>query len=85
MVDNLAHGLAPRFDEAGVGEALAAVLERRGVKPREVYQPLDASHSGRRVGVLELYLPYTPIAADISAGLHSLYVDLAIGSSPDGS
>ncbi len=45
----------------------------------EVYQPLTGGHSLRPVGVLELYLPYTPIAADISSGLHGLYVDLAIG------
>jgi len=51
----------------------------RGVAAVEVYQPLTARGSSRPVGVLELYLPYTPIAADISAGLHSLYVDLAIG------
>ena len=45
----------------------------------EVYQPLTEGKSAPIVGVLELYLPYTPIAADISAGLHGLYVDLAIG------
>ena len=31
-----------------------------------------------RVGVLEAYLPYAPIDADVSAELHSLYRDLAI-------
>src|SRR5579871_116125 len=45
----------------------------------EVYQPLTVGGSPRTVGVLELYLPYAPIAADISAGLDRLYVDLAIG------
>ena len=46
---------APRFDEAGVGEALAAVLERRGVKPREVYQPLRVAISGSTIspGIFE--------------------------------
>ncbi|HUZ21297.1 MAG TPA: bifunctional diguanylate cyclase/phosphodiesterase [Acidimicrobiales bacterium] len=45
----------------------------------EVYLPLLAGTPSRRVGVLELYLPYAPIAADVSAGLHDLYRDLGIG------
>jgi signal transduction histidine kinase len=45
----------------------------------EVYQPLRVGHSGRVVGVLELYLPYAPIARDVAASLHRLYVNLAIG------
>jgi glutamyl-tRNA synthetase len=46
---------APSFDEAGVGEALAAVLERRAVKPREVYQPLRVAITGSTVspGIFE--------------------------------
>jgi glutamyl-tRNA synthetase len=46
---------ASSFDEAGVGEALAAVVERRGVKPREVYQPLRVAISGATVspGIFE--------------------------------
>jgi glutamyl-tRNA synthetase len=46
---------AQSFDEAGVGEALAAVLERRGVKPREVYQPLRVAISGGTIspGIFE--------------------------------
>jgi glutamyl-tRNA synthetase len=46
---------APSFDEAGVGEALAAVLERRAVKPREVYQPLRVAISGSTIspGIFE--------------------------------
>jgi diguanylate cyclase (GGDEF)-like protein len=43
----------------------------------EVYLPL--APEGRRVGVLELYLPYAPIDADVSAGLHSLYRTMAAG------
>jgi glutamyl-tRNA synthetase len=45
----------PRFDEAGVGEALAGVLERRSVKPREVYQPLRVAVTGGTVspGIFE--------------------------------
>ena len=45
----------------------------------EVYQPLYAGGSGRPVGVLELYLPYGPIAADVAAGMYRLYLSLAIG------
>jgi diguanylate cyclase (GGDEF)-like protein len=40
----------------------------RGPRVVEVYQPLMAAQSGERIGVLELYLPYAPIAADISRG-----------------
>ena len=45
----------------------------------EVYQPLYAGPSEDRVGVLELYLPYAPIADDVSAELGTLYQDLALG------
>lgn len=45
----------------------------------EIYLPLDAGAPVQRVGVLELYLPYAPIDADVSAGLHTLYGDLAVG------
>ena len=45
----------------------------------EVYVPLVAGAPLRRVGVLEVYLPYAPINADVSAGLSGLYRDLALG------
>lgn len=51
----------------------------RGVAAVEVYVPLTAGFPARRVGVLEAYLPYAPIHRDVSAGLHSLYLDLAGG------
>jgi glutamyl-tRNA synthetase len=46
---------AASFDEAAVGEALTGVVERRGVKPREVYQPLRVAISGSTVspGIFE--------------------------------
>ena len=50
-----------------------------GVRAVEVYQPLTAGTPRRRIGVLELYLPYAPISRDVSSDLHTLYVDLAIG------
>ena len=50
-----------------------------GPEAVEIYQPLLAGNSEKRVGVLELYLPYAPISADVTAGLHSLYRDLILG------
>jgi diguanylate cyclase (GGDEF)-like protein len=50
-----------------------------GPQSVEIYLPLLAGNHDRRVGVLELYLPYGPINADVSAGLHSLYLYLALG------
>jgi diguanylate cyclase (GGDEF)-like protein len=44
-----------------------------------VYLPLTAGKPEHRVGVLEIYLPYAPISADVTADLHNLYRDLAIG------
>jgi glutamyl-tRNA synthetase len=43
------------FDEASVGQALTAVVERRAAKPREVYQPLRVAISGGTVspGIFE--------------------------------
>jgi glutamyl-tRNA synthetase len=43
------------FDEAGVGEALQAVIDQRGLKPREVYQPLRVAIAGTTVspGIFE--------------------------------
>jgi diguanylate cyclase len=52
-----------------------------GPGPRvvEVYAPLNSSQSGTRIGVVELYLPYAPIAADISAGQHAVTMTLSLG------
>ena len=41
--------------------------------------PLTEGTPARRVGVLEIYLPFAPIARDATAGLHRLYLDLALG------
>ena len=43
------------FDEQAVGGALEAIVQRRGVKPREVYQPLRVAISGTTVspGIFE--------------------------------
>jgi diguanylate cyclase (GGDEF)-like protein len=52
---------------------------RTGVESVEVYLPLTAGRTGRRIGVLEVYLPYAPISRDVTGGLHQLYVYLGIG------
>ncbi|MDQ6810629.1 MAG: glutamate--tRNA ligase [Actinomycetota bacterium] len=46
---------AASFDEQGVAAALGAVVRRRGVKPREVYQPLRVAICGSTVspGIFE--------------------------------
>jgi glutamyl-tRNA synthetase len=46
---------ASSFDEQGVGEALAGVIERRAAKPREVYQPLRVAITGTTIspGIFE--------------------------------
>ena len=50
-----------------------------GPESVEVYLPLFAGAHHQRVGVLEVYLPYAPIKADVSAGLHTLYRNLLVG------
>jgi diguanylate cyclase (GGDEF)-like protein len=45
----------------------------------EIYYPLRAGNDQHIVGVLETYLPYAPIEEDVSAGMTTLYRDLAIG------
>jgi diguanylate cyclase (GGDEF)-like protein len=54
---------------------------REAVGPRvvEVYLPLHASGDGKQIGVVELYLPYAPIAAEISRGERTVFGALAIG------
>jgi diguanylate cyclase len=52
---------------------------RRGVQSVEIYLPLRAATPARRVGVLEIYLPYAPISREVTAGQHALYRDLAVG------
>jgi len=45
----------------------------------EVYEPLVEGNPAQRIGVLESYLPYKPIAADVAASLQRLYLALAVG------
>jgi diguanylate cyclase (GGDEF)-like protein len=51
----------------------------QGVKAAEIYRPLVGGSPLHRIGVLEVYLPYAPIARDVTAGLSGLYRDLGIG------
>jgi diguanylate cyclase (GGDEF)-like protein len=50
-----------------------------GVPAVEVYRPLRAGSPSHQVGVLEIYLPYAPIARDVNGGLRRLYLDLGVG------
>lgn len=50
-----------------------------GPESVEVYLPLLAGSGAHRVGILEVYLPYAPIRAEIDAGIDGLYRNLAIG------
>jgi len=52
---------------------------RIGQQAVEVYEPLVAGVRAKRVGVLEIYLPYKPILADVAASMHRLYIDLIGG------
>ena len=85
-------GLGGRPEDEALSAARGAVVVRltrlntdandtgaTGVRAVEVYQPLHAAGSGRPVGVLEMYLPYDPIAADVAVGLNHLYASLAVG------
>jgi diguanylate cyclase len=74
--------------EAAHGEVVARLtylnddsddIGPKGPAVVEVYLPLTAGKSEHRVGVLEIYLPYAPINADVTASLHNLYRDLAVG------
>jgi len=53
------------------------------VGPRvvEIYRPIMAAGTtdSRVLGVLEMYVPYAPIEADVSAGLHRMYWMLGVG------
>ncbi|MDQ1521625.1 MAG: hypothetical protein QOI55_2698, partial [Actinomycetota bacterium] len=50
-----------------------------GTDAVEVYTQLDAGPARRPVGVLEVYLPYARIRTSVNAGLHHLYLTLALG------
>jgi diguanylate cyclase (GGDEF)-like protein len=73
--------------EAAGGETVARLTnlnadddpKHPGPRAVEVYLPLQAGSPVRRVGVLELYLSYAPIAREVSKLLSTMYRDLIIG------
>ncbi len=80
-------GIDQEVTHALAGE-LIAVITRLNSEPGDVgppgarvvesYAPLRNA-AGDVIGVLEIYLPYGQIEAEIDAGLHRLYIDLAAG------
>jgi diguanylate cyclase (GGDEF)-like protein len=69
VVSDLTHLNADSNDDASnIGEPAV-----------EVYLPLHAGTPTRIVGVLEIYLPYSPIAAEVHSGLRRLKIDLIAG------
>ena len=50
-----------------------------GERVVEVYTPVRGAATGQVIGVLEVYLPYEPIAAELGAGLSRLYRALGLG------
>ena len=64
---------------AGLTRLNAGTSGGGGTESVGVDLPLEAGAPPQRVGVLEIYLPYAPINASVSAELHTLYRDLAIG------
>ena len=74
--------------EASHGEAVAHLttlnsdandVGHRGVASVEVYLGLHGGSGSRVLSVLEIYLPYAPIASSISVGVHRLYLELIAG------
>ena len=50
-----------------------------GERVVEVYTAIRDPRTQTAIGVLEIYLPYEGIASELAAGLHRLYLGLAIG------
>jgi diguanylate cyclase (GGDEF)-like protein len=76
-------------DSPGVQAALAGRVERhvkrgtddtgRGITTLEVYVPLRVLRDPEPAGVVEIYLPYEPVAAAIAEDSRRLYLLLAAG------
>jgi len=77
------------LDSPGVRGALAGRVGRKltsgtfddghGVRALEVYAPLRLGAGGTPDGVVEVYLPYEPVAAAIAEDSRRLYLLLALG------
>ncbi|HEX7106100.1 MAG TPA: bifunctional diguanylate cyclase/phosphodiesterase [Acidothermaceae bacterium] len=50
-----------------------------GPRVVEIYRPIKGSSGDAPIGVLEMYVPYAPIAADVNAGLQRMYGLLGVG------
>jgi diguanylate cyclase (GGDEF)-like protein len=83
-------GIAPDDEavDAAHGETIAILTRLNsdaedagpaGPRVVEVYLPLRATTSGQPIGVLETYVPYAPIAADISQGQRAISLALTGG------
>jgi diguanylate cyclase len=72
---------SPAFQAATAGRADVAIVADDSAPGRliRVLQPVVPSASGQAVGVLELYLPYGPIAATVERQLQTIYRQLAAG------
>jgi diguanylate cyclase (GGDEF)-like protein len=51
----------------------------KGPRVAEVYAPLTSTVSGRRIGVVEMYLPYAPIALDLTQQRDAQLKTLSLG------
>jgi diguanylate cyclase len=68
----------PAFRRAAVGERDVSIVDPDGrAKVLRALLPIVPNATGRATGVLELYLPYAPIAAQVTAQLHGAYWRLA--------
>jgi predicted signal transduction protein with EAL and GGDEF domain len=50
-----------------------------GPRVVEVYLPVMGTQSGQQIGVLELYVPFDPIASAIGKGQRAVYLSLLVG------
>ena len=72
----------PAFRAAAAGEVHAEVVDQGpmfAAPAIRVLQPVVPEATGRAVGVLEVFLPYDQIAADVQADTREAIVKLAIG------
>ena len=70
----------PAFVRAAAGATEADLIEQNGAPDAiRVLRPIRPETNGQAVGVLELHLPYAPIAAKVDAATRGTYWYLALG------
>ena len=70
----------PAFVRAAAGATEADLIEQNGAPDAiRVLRPIRPEANGQAVGVLELHLPYAPIAAKVDAATRGTYWYLALG------